>query len=439
MRNLTDLVPERPQDGTFQVSRRLFTDQEIFEFELRHIFEGGWVYLVHESQLPRPNDYFTTAIGRKSILLTRSKSGAVKAFINACTHRGAALCRNEHGNKKVFVCPYHGWSYDADGRNTYIKARESGGYSEQFEQRSHDLVALAQVEDYRGFIFGSLNLDVPPLKEHLAAAAGFIDLLVDQSPNGLEVLKGSTTFRYNGNWKLQAENGVDGYHFSTVHQNYTKVLQERDTRLKQTGEQATVRTGFDARQWGKEAGWYDLGNGHVMIWLVSSDPKGRSLWEQRDELVKRVGESRTRWMVERQRNLMLFPNVQLMDQNSTQIRVIHPLAVDQTEVKSYCFAPRGESPQARERRLRQFEDFFNATGMATPDDIAVFEDAQAGCDASPTRLNSYERGIARAHPGADEDARALGIEPVASGGEVMDETLYHGMYRQWAKTMKAAR
>ena len=63
-------------------------------------------------------------------------------------------------------------------------------------------------------------------------------------------------------------------------------------------------------------------------------------------------------------NLLLFPNVFLMDQTSTQIRIIQPLAVDETEVSTVCIAPVGESAEARAVRLRQYEDFFNSTGMA---------------------------------------------------------------------------
>lgn len=437
MHKLADLVSDRPQEQFFGVSRSLFTSPELFELELEHIFEGGWIYLAHESQLPRPNDYFTTTIGRRSVFLTRNSNGEIRAFRNACAHRGAALCHSERGNKRVFVCPYHGWSYDADGRNAHVKARETGGYPEQFNQQPHDLDPLPRLEEYRGFVFGSLCPDVPPLKEHLGAAAGFIDLLVDQSPDGLEVLKGASTYRFRGNWKLQAENGVDGYHFTTVHQSYTKLLQRRGTRLQQTGEDAMVRTGFDHRTWGTEAGTYDLGNGHVLFWIVGMTPTERPLWERREDMERQFGAARADWMLSRHRNLLLFPNVQLNDHNSTQIRVIRPLSPDLTEVRNYCFAPRGESPRARERRVRQFADFFNASGLATPDDLAIFEHMQVGCNAGPTLTTDYQRGLARLHPGGDTGAHELGIAPAASGNHAQDETHHHGWYRQWAKMIHA--
>jgi benzoate/toluate 1,2-dioxygenase alpha subunit len=428
-----------PEQGRFGVSRSAFTDPDIFERELKRVFEGGWVYLAHESQLPGPGDFLVTPIGRRSILLTRAKDGRIGAFYNACAHRGGALCSTERGNKKALVCPYHGWAYDLNGKNINIKERESGGYSAQFSNQSHDLTPIAHLGNYRGFLFGSLNAEVQALKEQLGAAAGFIDLLADQSPEGLEVLKGSATYRYRGNWKLQAENGVDGYHFDRVHQNYIRVLQHRSQRAQQSGQAEKVRAGFDARRWAEDTGWYDLGNGHTLIWLNIIAPESRPLWERREEITARIGGERADWLLRRQRNLALFPNVQLMDQNSTQIRVIRPLAVDLTEVKIYCFAPRGESAAARERRIRQYEDFFNASGMATPDDLTVFEAVQTGCQANGESLQTYDRGLGRATAELNARTGALGIEPVALGGDAQDENLFLGMYRHWARLMSTER
>lgn len=425
------LIIDRPQDGVFGVARSLFTDPLLFERELANIFERQWLYLAHASQLPQAGDYFTTMMGRRSVFLARAKDGKIRGFLNACAHRGTALCVSERGSKKVFTCPYHGWVYDAEGKNLDVKDRDAGGYPVQFAQRSHDLTPIARLGEYRGFVFGSLSTDVPPLEEHLAGAKPFIDLLVDQSPEGLEVLKGSGTYRYRGNWKLQSENGIDAYHFTTVHQNYVMVLQRRAQR----GAPGKLRAGFDQRKWQADNGCYDLGNGHAAIWLTFAAPESRPLWERRDEITRRVGEARAEWMLKRQRNLLLYPNVQLMDQASTQIRVFRPIDVNLTEVKIYCIAPKGESAQARERRIRQYEDFFNASGMATPDDLAVFEAAQVGCAAEGARAQGYERGMGHALRGADAPAQALGLAPLTSGPSAQDETLFHGVYRRWAKLM----
>ena len=69
---------------------------------MKHIFEGNWIYLAHESQIPNKNDYFTTYMGRQPIFIARNREGELNAFINACGHRGAMLCRFKRGNKSTY-------------------------------------------------------------------------------------------------------------------------------------------------------------------------------------------------------------------------------------------------------------------------------------------------------------------------------------------------
>ncbi|WP_280322897.1 hypothetical protein [Sulfitobacter faviae] len=86
---------------------------------------------------------------------------------------------------------------------------KGAGYPEQFNtDGSHDLTKVAKFENYRGFLFGSLSEDVQPLEDYLGDARKMIDMIVDQADEGLEVLRGSSTYTYDGNWKLQAENGA---------------------------------------------------------------------------------------------------------------------------------------------------------------------------------------------------------------------------------------
>ena len=92
IRHLLDTALEENQEtGVYRCRRDIFTNPDLFELEMKHIFEGNWVYLAHESQLPNVNDYFTTYIGRQPVFLTRGKDGGLNAFINACAHRGAML------------------------------------------------------------------------------------------------------------------------------------------------------------------------------------------------------------------------------------------------------------------------------------------------------------------------------------------------------------
>lgn len=113
------------------------------------------------------------------------------------------------------------------------------------------LTKVARFENYRGFLFGSLNADVKPLEEYLGEARKMIDMIVDQADQGLEVLRGSSTYTYDGNWKLQAENGADGYHVSSVHWNYVATTAHRTEDGKEDQIKAT-----DASKWSKQRGGF---------------------------------------------------------------------------------------------------------------------------------------------------------------------------------------
>jgi benzoate/toluate 1,2-dioxygenase alpha subunit len=222
----------RPPPAPQRLHRR-----SLFELEMKHIFEGNWIYLAHESQVPNNNDYYTTHIGRQPVFIARNRQGELNAFINACSHRGAQLCRHKRGNKATYTCPFHGWTFNNSGKLLKVKDPESAGYPECFNKEgSHDLKKLARFANYKGFLFGSLNPDVPPLEEFLGEAGKIIDMIVNQSPDGLEVLRGSSTYTFEGNWKLQAENGADGYHVTAVHWNYAATTNRRKE------EQAAAKT-----------------------------------------------------------------------------------------------------------------------------------------------------------------------------------------------------
>lgn len=165
---LTNAVQEDPENGVFRCRRDVFTDSDLFELEMKHIAEGNWIYMAHESQIPEPGDYFTLHMGRTPVVITRDKDGQLNALVNACSHRGAMLCRFKRRNQKTFTCPFHGWTFSNNGKLLKVKDPNGAGYPEQFNtDGSHDMTKVARFENYRGFLFGSLNADVKPLADYL--------------------------------------------------------------------------------------------------------------------------------------------------------------------------------------------------------------------------------------------------------------------------------
>ena len=66
---LDAMLHEDTVNHVYQLDRSAFTDEELFELELKYIFEGNWVYLAHESQIPNVNDFLTVFIGRQPVVI----------------------------------------------------------------------------------------------------------------------------------------------------------------------------------------------------------------------------------------------------------------------------------------------------------------------------------------------------------------------------------
>jgi benzoate/toluate 1,2-dioxygenase alpha subunit/2,4,5-trichlorophenoxyacetic acid oxygenase 1 len=438
---LTAFVDDRPDEKLFQLDRRIFTDPAVYEAEIRHIFESTWVFVGLETQIPQPHDFITTFIGRQPVLLTRDKDGAIGCFLNSCRHRGTVVCPFKKGQRRLHVCRYHGWSYDSGGHNAAIPDLADGQYPAAFTNADHDLVRVARLDSYRGFIFASLSPDVPSLDEHLGDAKFFLDLVIDQSPTGqLELVPGEVSYTFDANWKLQFENGLDYYHFAATHSSYVDIMKRRpaDAPSKQgmTVEPPDETLG---------QGSFNFAHGHAVNFSIKpTQLYGRPLAQDAAFLEAtraRVGPTRLKWML-RQRNLTIFPNLQVIDILSGQLRTWRPLAADKTEMVSHCLAPVGEPPAARRMRIRNYEDFFNPTGLASSDDNVMYEFCQTGYDAQAGFTQGYLRG-AEAGPGVGDSPHAaeLGITAEEwSFGTVAfgTETNFYAGYREWRRLLQLA-
>lgn len=434
-RDLDALVIDRPEDGIFRIHADAYRSPEIFELEQKYIFEGGWVFLGLDCQAPEPHDFLTTCIGRQPVIVSRDRNGQLHGLINACRHRGALVCHTAAGNARAHVCPYHAWTYDSAGNNMAVTGRDSGAYGAKFDDEDHGLRRIPRFEGYRGFLFGSLNPDVPPLEDYLGEAKIFIDLVVDQGPDGLEMVPGTVHYTFPGNWKLQLENSADAYHFMPTHETLIKILNARaaedpgDSPYRRRVEERVTR------------GSMCFPNGHSVLFGTGEKIEARPLYLDIESLRQRVGEPRLRWMFHT-RNVLYFPNLQLLENASMQIRVNRPVSADRTDITTYCIAPKGESVEARELRIRQYEEFFNPSGLATPDDTTIFEDIQHAAGADVVDWNQgYMRGMGAVSQAPIAEARELGLTPSTSISGSLglgDETIHHGPIRAWRDRLMAA-
>src|SRR4051794_31079668 len=108
---------ELPESLIPTLSEHFYTDPHIFALAQAEIFERMWFCAVRSTDIPQAGDYRTVQVGSESVLVSRSRTGEVRAFFNVCRHRGAKICTAESGSvARAFQCPYHAWTYDLDGK-----------------------------------------------------------------------------------------------------------------------------------------------------------------------------------------------------------------------------------------------------------------------------------------------------------------------------------
>jgi phenylpropionate dioxygenase-like ring-hydroxylating dioxygenase large terminal subunit len=375
-----------------RVHDRVYTDPQIFEEEIDRIFHRGWVFVGHEGELAEPGDYRTRVIGRQPVIFVRGDDDVVRVLMNRCTHRGAAVCPYERGNTRRFTCAYHGWSFRTTGDLAAVPLPEQ--YDGTLDHASLGLRPVPRCESYRGFVFASLSADVPPLVEHLGPrVCAEIDLTSDLSPLGrLDVTAGVHKFAYVGNWKLQLENSVDGYHITHLHRSYFRIQHERTgsdgARVASGSSSALVRS---------------LGNGHV-AWDMAPMGFGTAtidrmrnatgaLREHYDALVAAHGEERAHQVLgQGSGHVAIFPNLVII---AAQLRVITPLAVDHTDVRIYPTLLAGVPDEVNVQRLRRHESFYGPAGGGATDDLEVFERVTTGLRAQVDPWIRIDRGLGR--------------------------------------------
>jgi Rieske 2Fe-2S family protein len=209
------MMPEN-KDSVFpqvraQIAASTYTDPARFTAERDHVFRKLPIIAGPSVVLPAPGSYVQRELLGMPILLTRSKEGQVRAFVNACRHRGSKLCSVTdavEGNR--IVCPYHAWTYRLDGTVFGIPRQETfpGIDKANFSLRSLPVLEAG------GLIWVGLNPDEPL---DFSSVRGEIESDLDALGLASMTVFDRTTFEVRANWKLVMDGMLDSYHVTRLH------------------------------------------------------------------------------------------------------------------------------------------------------------------------------------------------------------------------------
>lgn len=424
-----------------RVHRRIYADPAIFDLEMERIFGKTWVYVGHESQVANVGDFATTRIGRRPMVMVRHSDGNIHVIHNQCAHRGAMVVAQDSGNAEEFVCCYHGWTYGTDGK--LIRVPLQHDYPAHFnpDDPATAMVKAPRVDSYRGFVFASLAADGPSLVDFLGYMTTSFDDMVDRAPgNDLELDGGVFKHAYDGNWKLYLENLCDAAHPLFVHQSSTEAAHQQDDAVHTDGAgEIAVRqmrqNGAPYKFWQEQVGIWTYANGHSFLGDYHDDEKlvaarrDPTFAEYIAAMEREKGEEETKRILEVTRwNSNVYPNLSFMSQ-FRQLRVVHPVSVNRTEVYTYSFRLKG-APEKMFEDTVAFANVTNGTGsLVLTDDLETYGRIGVGVNAGGAEWIEVGRGYATDRP--DENGGVMGKDSTS-------EVYIRNMYDAWRDYMTAA-
>jgi carnitine monooxygenase subunit len=215
-----------------RIPAKRYYDQAFFDLERERLWPHVWQMACRLEEIPEVGDWVEYRILDKSLIVVRGKTG-VKAFHNACRHRGVQLV-NGRGSCEVqgFVCPFHGWRWNIEGDNTFVYAPKI--FNEDDLEAAELNLAPCRVELWGGCAFINFDDNAPPLRQCLGPVADKLDA---RNVDKLKMEWWYTTVLPT-NWKLAMEAFMEGYHVMRTHPQLHTVMA---AEINQYGLDANAR------------------------------------------------------------------------------------------------------------------------------------------------------------------------------------------------------
>lgn len=205
---------EKPLEESTTLPPAAYTSREHYDWEVEHVLKTEWLSVGHVSQIPKAGDYFNLDLFGEPMTVVRGKDGVIRTLSRVCRHRGMDVMPQEYGhatkgNARVFLCPYHFWSYDLDGQ---LKGAPEMSKSACFSRKD---VCLPQfrTEVWEGFIFVTFSDTIAPVAERFEALHRNVG---PWRMGELEVVV-EAEWDCKFNWKVLFENFMEPYHHMGAH------------------------------------------------------------------------------------------------------------------------------------------------------------------------------------------------------------------------------
>ena len=369
-----------PIDEASGMPAECYVDTDFFDLEQQRVFAAGWVAVGFAGDVGASGETITRTVGGRSVIITRNKAGDLRAFLNACRHRGTELIENDCLLDGVIRCPYHRWGYDLDGTLIATPMFDEVPVK-NFDRSDYGLHAV-MVDSFAGVLWVSLDPTTAPLQSCMGdLAERLAGYRIDRWR-----LHESAHFEINANWKLISENYQEYYHLSWIHPDLAKVSRVRDHYRYQgpgqyCGQTTSPVSGDDRDDWTAMP---------APAWLSATDAASG-------------------------RFLALFPNVLLsVLPNHTFIIILEPVAPGKTIEHAGFLLPELEEGSVDDASFAATRTFWFDVNN---EDIDIVERGQRGLSAggfTPGRLSPrFEEPLHRfANMLAD---RFCGIDRVPEG------------------------
>ena len=218
----------QPATAVTGLPAKYYTDRDIFARAAERVFFRTWQYACHASEMRAAGDYIAFSILGQQVFVIRTRDGVLRAFHNVCRHRGHRLLGNGEGGRdvgkcRVIVCPYHGWSYELDGRlRRAPNAERVAGFA-----RDDIRLSRIAVEEYLGLVFVNLDVEAAPMSR---CYPGVREAILSLCP-AFESRAVAEQYALNEgcNWLIAVENYNECYHCQTAHPSFAEGVIDPDS------------------------------------------------------------------------------------------------------------------------------------------------------------------------------------------------------------------